>query len=85
MRKLQASHVDPAEPSLAAGCTASEEERRVLFELGDVGAARALRMPKTTIARLCAGWPVRPGTLALLRERLRAWRELPAAKGVGVG
>jgi hypothetical protein len=37
--------------------------------------ARDLRMPREQIARLAGGLPVRPGTLALARERLIALGE----------
>lgn len=36
--------------------------------------ARELGIPREQIARLAGGFPVRPGTLALARERLAALR-----------
>jgi hypothetical protein len=44
-----------------------------------VGAvARVLGMPKESIARLAGGLPVRPGTLALARERVERLTPTPA-------
>jgi hypothetical protein len=38
--------------------------------LGGTRASKALRISRETLARVLAGLPVRPGTLALLREEL---------------
>jgi hypothetical protein len=40
--------------------------------LGVPAASKALGLGRETVIRILAGLPVRPGTLALLRERLAA-------------
>jgi hypothetical protein len=49
-----------------------ERLRALVSQKGEAGAHETLGIPRGTIARAAAGYPVRAGTAALFRERLGA-------------
>jgi hypothetical protein len=48
------------------------ELRARIKRLGEAGAAKELGISRSALLRAAGGFAVRPGTLALLREKLRA-------------
>jgi hypothetical protein len=67
-----------ASPQSPDPLTATPEERDALRAFGsDAEAARELSLSRSTVARAAAGYRMREGSIALLRERLKAH----AAKG----
>lgn len=59
--------------------------RKLVAHLGLNGSAKALRMPRETVASLAAGAAVRAGTIALARERLATMGELRLTEAIPAG
>jgi hypothetical protein len=55
--------------------TLRDEVRALLESHGASGLERELNIPRRTLACLAAGLPVLEGTVALVRQRIREWRE----------
>ena len=67
----------PSKPAISRqGVSPSDAEqaavKALIQEKGERDASAALELDRTTLARVAAGLSVRKGTLALVRERLRA-------------